>query len=1837
MAAAKRKAVASERPAKKIKFDENGKARSVPNTPDKTAIAKKKSKPADEPQRKPPKSTLLLDEDRSFPRGGASVLTPLEQRQIRAEADRDVLFEEQGKSKVVREEYGEDEDAAKTRSTKTANKNKKKGKQSREHAGKADGEEVKIHGLGYKNLTTGSLVLGQVTNITSKDVALALPNNLTGFIPITAVSDSINTKIQSLLTDDGENEKENDADESDDDDDVDLKKLFRPGQYLRAYVTATASESSAGGLAKTKRHIELSVNPRQANTGLEADSLSANYLVQAAIKSVEDHGVVVDLGLEDESVRGFISKKELGQQWNIEHLQHGQVLLCCVTGSASDGKVVKLCPDPLRVGDLSKRVLKEATTIDPFIPGTPVEVLVTAISAGGLTGKIMGSIDATTDVMHSGAGLNREAFDKIKVGQKVLGRIIYTLPGSEDKKVGFSLLDHIRKFEEQPKSGKKKAKQLRPSELVETAKVTQVLPGIGLFLDVGISGQPGFAHISKLADERVDALFEETGPFALNSTHRARVLGYNPIDGVYNLSLQKSVLDRKFLKLEDVQVGSLVDGKVEKLILGAKGITGILVTLDEGITGLVPEMHMSDVKLQHPEKRFRENFPVKARVLSVDVEKRQMRLTLKKALLNSDSAVWKDYSDISVGAESAGTVIKVQSNGAVLQFYSNVRAWLPVSEMSEAYIVDATQHFRLGQTVMVHAKQVNPIESEMVVSCRDSVTFSEEQSAAWAEIKPGQIVVAKINEISSDNASMEVEGSLIKGLVKTTHFTDGNEEKSKKLMQKLRVGQKLSEVLVLSKNENQHILALTLKPSLLNAAKSNELITRIEDAKVGAQAAGFVRNITPDGIFVEFAASLVAYLPKTQIAKEILALPAFGYRKDMSISARILHVDANQKRLALTMRDVPTESMAEKKTTTAADVALVNPVDGVSSSLGDLALGKQTQARITSVKDTQINVQLADNIQGRVDVSEAFNSWDDIKDRKRPLAKFKPKQVIDVKILGVHDARNHRFLPISHRQSKIPVFELTAKLSTNLAAESDHLTLAKLDVGSEWVAFVNNVAEGCLWANITPNVRGRIDFMDLTDDTAALQNISKHFPIGSALRVKVKGRNTENNRLDLVSTSASSHAPQSLTDVSVGSILPGKVVRVTERSVLVALSDSVNGVIGMTDMSDDYSEAITTKFNKNDVIRVCVIDVDVPNKRLFLSTRPSRILSSSLPVADPQITAINQIKTLDVVRGFVKLVRSNGLIVSLGPRVEAFVRISDLSDSYIKDWQSEFSVDQLVRGKVLAVDSSLNHVQLSLKASHVDKDYVPPRKLEDLEEGETVTGKVRKVEEFGVFIDVDDTLPRVSGLCHRSQIADSKVGDVKKLYDEGDAVKAKVLKIDLEKRRISFGLKASYFADDSDVSNEEMEDSDDEQHDGVPLGADSDDEMDVNGGVDLTEVLDIASEEESEIDDMDVDDPIAKVGTTGLKTSGFDWTGAAPEFKKQAAGEDSDSDAAPVVKSSRKKSSQPTFTDRTGDLDIDGPQSAADYERHLLSSPHDSQLWVAYMAFHLRLSEVQAARDIGRRALSTIPLREIDEKMNVWIALLNLEVSYSSSNTGEYGQAAVVDTDDALERVFREVCAVQDPYAMHLHLASIFNASAKQDKADLLYQSMLSSNPSLGPSPFRAPVATAKMTKSFRALPDLWLNYASFLMEHMHDAGRARALLPRALQSVPERAKRDLTVDFAKLEFRYVPPGDPERGRTLLEGVVGEWPRLATAWDAWLDAEIGLLSKTQEKDADQVERTRKLFERMVGGKMKARRAKYVFKRWREFEEKYGDKRGAERVVGLAKEWVEKAKGGEEEE
>lgn len=1663
----------------------------------------------------------------------------------------------------------------------------------------------------------GSLVLGQVCEINDLEISLALPNNLVGHVSITAISTALTKRIEAAAA----AAEVNNSEDEFSDDDVDLKELFEVGQYLRAYVVSTTEDSTVP--SKAKRRIELSVRPEDANSTLSKQELVPNATLMASVASVEDHGYVMDVGLAELKITGFLPKKEVDTDISEARLQPGSVFLCVSTGLSANRKVSQLSIKSEKLGNI-KNFPAEASTINTFLPGTAVEVLVNEISDHGLIGKVLGDLDVTADLIHSGIGPNStDLAAKYKVPSKIKARVICTFPEAKTPKLGISILDHVKSLQtidaEVDEEAKRPLDALPISSVVEECKVKRVETDIGLFVDVGIEGVPGFVHISRVKDGKVDGLYETSGPFKVGSKHKGRVVGYNAFDGLYLLSFEKNVLEQPFLRIEDVPVGNVVDGVVEKLLVGENGVSGLIVKLAEGISGLVPDTHLSDVRLQHPEKKFREGSKVRARVLSTDLSKRQLRLTLKKTLVNSEEPAIKSYDEISIGMQVLGTIINVMQNGAIVQFYGNLRGFLPLSEMSEAYISDAKEHFRKGQVVNVHVIDLDAETKRLVVSCKDPTAFGMDKQLALKNLSVGNLVSGKVSQKTEDDVFVELEGSLLKAVITLGHLTDKSSAKNQAALKRIRVGQTLSELAVLEKNEGRRSLVVTMKPSMVAAAKEGNLLFTWEKAKVGQLVHGFVRNITPTAVFVQFGGKLTALLPAAMMPQEQQKERDFGLQKLQSIGVKIVSIDQDHSRAVVAIPSVANAKEERQKPINTPSKPAENPVDDSIKSEDDISVGKITKAKIVSIKSTQLNVRLADNIQGRVDVSQAFDSWEDIRHPKNPLQKFKQNSTIKVKVLGVHDARNHRFLPISHRSTH-PLIELSAKPSDlKEEGEVSMLSLDKVEAGSEWIGFVNNLKSTTLWVNLSPSVRGRLAVSDASNDLALLSNPSTSFPIGSALKVQVKAVNAAKSHLDLTAKSSKSSGSMTWDTIKKGLVLPGKVTKVTERQVMVQLSEDLSGPVHLSDLEDDYDEANPKKFAKNEIIRVAVVDVDNSNKKLRLSTRPSRVLNSNLPVKDVEISTISALKTGDIVRGFVKNVSDKGLFVNLGGHVTALVKISDLSDSFLKDWKVQFQVDQLVKGRITAIDVAAGQVNLSLKASTIDNDYKPPKILSDFIEGEVVTGRVRKVEDFGVFIVIDNT-SNVSGLCHRSEMAEKLVKDARKFYSAGDAVKARIMKIDLDKKTINFGLKPSYFEDEE--SDEDMEDSDDA---GAALDTDEDDSDDDREFMDAAEVIvrgtdnDGGSSDEEDEDEEMADGPGF---LDGPDAGGFDWSGGALDEADVASGMESDADITQDNKKARRKKAK-IQVDRTAQMDANGPQTATDFERLLMGQPDASELWMQYMAFHLQVSEPAKAREIAERALKTINVREEAEKLNIWTAYLNLENAYG--------------TDETLLEVFKRACQYSDEQVVHERLTTIYIKTGKHDvrtetsSAGLFEWILINSQ--------KADDLFQNMTKKFGAKsPAVWINYAHFLHNTVQEPDRARALLSRATQALPTHAHVPVMTKFAALEFRSA-SGDPEHGRTLFEKLLSAYPKKFDLWNQLLDLEVSAHAKVEgKKDGATV---RDVFERGLKTKgLKAHRAKSWFQRWSKWEEQNGTPKEKERVVAKAREWTREAearkKAGEEE-
>ncbi len=162
------------------------------------------------------------------------------------------------------------------------------------------------------------------------------------------------------------------------------------------------------------------------------------------------------------------------------------------------------------------------------------------------------------------------------------------------------------------------------------------------------------------------------------------------------------------------------------------------------------------------------------------------------------------------------------------------------------------------------------------------------------------------------------------------------------------------------------------------------------------------------------------------------------------------------------------------------------------------------------------------------------------------------------------------------------------------------------------------------------------------------------------------------------------------------------------------------------------------------------------------------------------------LKEGDTVEGIVRKIMPFGAFVDLGG-VDGLIHISDLSHDRIhmgeKNVAKYVTEGEKVRVQVLKIDWDANRISLGLKQLSEDPFQTVAK---DIEEGAEVTGRVSSIADFGAFIEI---APGIEGLVHISELDWNRVNAVGDVLKQDEIVKARVLKIDPETRRISLSIK----------------------------------------------------------------------------------------------------------------------------------------------------------------------------------------------------------------------------------------------------------------------------------------------------------------------------------------------------------------------------------------------------------------------------------------------------------------
>ncbi|MEA3003166.1 MAG: small subunit ribosomal protein [Sphingomonadales bacterium] len=243
-----------------------------------------------------------------------------------------------------------------------------------------------------------------------------------------------------------------------------------------------------------------------------------------------------------------------------------------------------------------------------------------------------------------------------------------------------------------------------------------------------------------------------------------------------------------------------------------------------------------------------------------------------------------------------------------------------------------------------------------------------------------------------------------------------------------------------------------------------------------------------------------------------------------------------------------------------------------------------------------------------------------------------------------------------------------------------------------------------------------------------------------------------------------------------GQVVDGVVKNITDYGAFVDLG-GIDGLLHVTDISYKRVNHPSEVINIGDTVKVQIIRINRETQRISLGMKQLE--------ADPWEGAAAKYPVEGVFKGRVTNITEYGAFVELEPGIEGLVHVSEMSWTKKNVHPGKIvSTSQEVDVSVLEVDEEKRRISLGLKQAQANPWHAF---AEQHPVGTEVEGEVKNATEFGLFVGLDGD---VDGMVHMSDIAWGVTGEeALNLHRKGETVKAVVLDVDVEKERISLGMK----------------------------------------------------------------------------------------------------------------------------------------------------------------------------------------------------------------------------------------------------------------------------------------------------------------------------------------------------------------------------------------------------------------------------------------------------------------
>jgi len=501
------------------------------------------------------------------------------------------------------------------------------------------------------------------------------------------------------------------------------------------------------------------------------------------------------------------------------------------------------------------------------------------------------------------------------------------------------------------------------------------------------------------------------------------------------------------------------------------------------------------------------------------------------------------FRELSEGSIVKGKILEIKPQVILVDIGYKSEGAIPSNEFED-------EDIQVGDEVEVLLERLENDEG-MVVLSKEKAAHRQNWEKIYNVFKDGGLVKGKIKSVVKGGlmVNVGVEAFLPGSQIDIIPPKDLNEY----------VG-KVFEFKIVKINDERKNIVLSRR-EVIEAERAEQRQKFLDGVTPGDKVIGIVKNITDFGAFVDLN-GMDGLLHITDMSWGRLNHPSEMLGIGQKIEVQILEVNREKERVSLGLKQLQN-----------------NPWENIEARY---PVGQRVRGKVTKLVAYGAFVEVEEGVEGLVHVSEL--SW--TKRIARPSDVLTVGQEIEASVLGIN--KEERKISLGVRQ-----------LDTNPWDDID----ARYPIGTQMKRAVRNLTAYGAFVELEEGIDGMIHVSDLSW-TRKINHPSELLKKGQEVDAVVLGIDKANQRISLGMKQLDTD-PWSIIDTrfKVGDVVKGRVAKIASFGAFVELEDDIDGLVHISQISEDRIEKVKDKLNVGDEVEARVIKVDKVERRIGLSIK----------------------------------------------------------------------------------------------------------------------------------------------------------------------------------------------------------------------------------------------------------------------------------------------------------------------------------------------------------------------------------------------------------------------------------------------------------------------------------------------------------------------------------------------------------------------------------------------------------------------------------------------------------